>query len=731
MNMLNQDALSPAQAQSPTTLKDIFGVTALLQMIRRRFRIMAFVGAAAATVVMLLLMTRPQIFEATSQVVISPRNVQVIENQTVVGDLPRDAAAIESEIELLRSPALLTQLANAIRQAENSPEAPAPEPTTRTQDELRLGSGATDTHERDPLADQLAGQINVRRRGLTYVIDISARDVSPARAQMIANMYADVYIVSQVELRAAANARAGGWLDQRLAELREDVRAKEEAAETFRSQAGLVATGGGGSLVEQQITNVQTQVLQAQADLAERQARYQQLQQLQASGSSIETIGNALNSTTITQLRDREADIARRQSDLENRYLPTHPSVQAIRAEREDVQRQIQNEIDRISVNLANEVAVARARLQTLQASLGGVTGELRANSADSIRLRELEREADASRQVYETYLRRYEEIANQGSMNESDARLMAYARRPMAPVEPQLRISLILSIFVGLLLGIAAGVFREIFDQSVKNADDLEAQVGVPAVASVPSISNRMMRLLPPSERTPAGYLVGRPMSAFTEALRVLRTVIVYSKLDLSTRVVAITSAVPDEGKTTISVCLARVAAMSGQKAIVVDCDLRKQSLNDIIDVETEAGILHVLAGEKSWRDAVVRDPASDADVLPVATPSFTARDVFGSDAMAKLVGELRKEYDLVVLDCAPILAVAETRVVVKHADAVVVVARAGKSAVGAVRAAIAQTEGAGGNVIGVALNCVQPQWQSYADSLYFHQAKSYYTVS
>ena len=276
-----------------------------------------------------------------------------------------------------------------------------------------LGSGATDTQDRDPLADQLGSQITVRRRGLTYVIDIAARDASPARAQMIANMYADVYIISQVELRIAANARAGGWLDQRLAELREDVRAKEEAAETFRSQAGLTIAGG-GSLVEQQITNVQTQVLQAQADLAERQARYQQLQQLQASGSSIETIGNALNSTTIAALREREADIARRQSDIENRYLPTHPAVQAIRAEREDVQRQIQSEIDRISVNLANEVEVARARLQTLQASLGGVTGELRANSADSIRLRELEREADASRQVYETYLRRYEEIAHQ-----------------------------------------------------------------------------------------------------------------------------------------------------------------------------------------------------------------------------------------------------------------------------------------------------------------------------
>jgi len=206
---------------------------------------------------------------------------------------------------------------------------------------------------------------------------------------------------------------------------------------------------------------------------------------------------------------------------------------------------------------------------------------------------------------------------------------------------------------------------------------------------------------------------------------------VIVYSKLDFSVRVVAITSALPDEGKTTISVCLGRVAAMSGQKVVVVDCDLRKQSINDVIDVETDTGLLQVLAGEANWRQAIVRDPSSECDFLPVATSGFTPRDVFGSDAMTRLVADLRNHYDLVVLDCAPILAVAETRVVVKHADTTVVVARAGRSAVGAVRSAIGQVEGAGGKVLGVTLNCVLPQWQSYADSLYFYQSKSYYSVS
>jgi capsular exopolysaccharide synthesis family protein len=487
----------------------------------------------------------------------------------------------------------------------------------------------------------------------------------------------------------------------------------------------------GSSLVEQQITNIQMQVLQAQADLAEREARLRQLQDLRGSSASLETIGNAMNSETIRSLRDRDAEIARRQSDLENRYLETHPAVQAVRAERVELEAQIQREIQRISVNLANEVSVARARLQTLQNSLSEATGDLSNNSAESVRLRELEREATASREVYESYLQRYQEIADQDQLNTSDARLMNYASIPTRPSSPQLRVALALALALGLLLGVGVGIALEMFDQSVKNAEDLEARVGTPAIASIPTISRTMMRQLPPSDRHPSGYLIGRPMSAFAEALRVLRTVIVYSKLDFSVKVVAVTSALPDEGKTTISMCLARVAAMSGQRVLVVDCDLRKQSINDVVDIETDVGILQVLAGEAPWRSAIVQDPASDAHILPVAASGFTPRDVFGSDAMERLINDVRGAYDLVILDCAPILAVAETRVLVKHADTTVIVARAGRSAIGAVKTAVAQTEGAGGKVLGIALNCVLPHWQSYSDSLYFYQSKSYYSVS
>lgn len=709
MNMMNKEQHPGQQGQqtSAAGLSELFGIDAALSMMRRRLWIMAAVGAAVATAVFTFMQLSAPVYQATALVMINPRQERVISSEaSIVSQLPRDSSAIDSEIELLRSPALTTQLTDALEQIDNE-------------------AGAASDQPRG-----IGGGIAVRRRGITSVIEIAATSTDPERAPLIANTYADVYIASQVNARIDTAQRANTWLGRRLAELREDVERKESAAETFRIQAGLMAASG-TSLVESQITNIQTQVLQAEADVAAAEARYRQAQSLSNSGNSLESTASVLNSEEIQSLRSREADIARRQSDLETRYLPTHPDVQAIRSEREDMERQIRQATQRILAGLSDDVSVARARLTTLRGSLASATGELGSNSSASVRLRELEREAAASRQVYESYLQRYQEIADQDQLNSSDARLISYATEPTSPSSPRLRISLALAIAAGLLFGIGAGVAVEVLDRSVKNADELEAKTGFPAIASIPTISKRMLAQVPPGERHPAGYLVARPMSAFTEALRVLRTVIVYSKIDLASKVVAVTSALPDEGKTTLSACLARVAAMSGQRVLVVDCDLRKQSISDVLDVESEVGLLQVLAGEVPWRQAIVRDQASEAHILPVSTAGFTPRDVFGTDAMKRLINELRGHYELIILDCAPILAIAETRIVVQHADSVVIVARAGRSATGAVRSAIAQTEGAGGKVLGIALNCVLPHWQSYSDALYFYDSKSYYTAS
>jgi succinoglycan biosynthesis transport protein ExoP len=705
MNVVNKEqTLEPARSyqppsrkESPRGLADMIGLTAAKNMFRRRMWLVTIGGAVAAVVTFGAIMLQPKTYTATSLLII---------NQSAAAQ-PGQVSPLDAEVALLRSPALMNELAAALGMQTGGQETPG-------------------------LAQDLARGITIEPQAATGIIEVQARAGSAQRAQLLANTYSDVYLASQLNMSAAGAMSENSWLSRRLAELREDVQTKEDALNAYRADSGFGTPDD--VVAETPVENIAGQLAAAQGELADRESRLRQFMDMRSSGASMDAIANTVNSATINSLREREADINRRQQDLENRYLPTHPAVQAIQQERRDLDSQISREVARIQANMEGDVSRARSRVQSLQQqrrAAAPTTPVPTNNAAAQQQLRDLEQQAQEARSLYESFLERYQNSADQSQLSAPTTRLLSAAALPAHPSSPELRFALLMMLAAGLLVGIGAGLIAELFDQSVKNADDLEAKVGVAAISSIPTISKRMMRQMPPAERHPSGYLVGRPMSAFTESLRVLRTVIVYSKLDLSSKVVAVTSALPDEGKTTISMCLARVAAMSGQKVCVVDCDLRKQSINDVIDIETDVGILQVLAGEAPWRSAIVKDPNSDAHVLPIAASGFTPRDVFGSDAMGNLIEELRAHYDLVILDCAPILAVAETRIVVGRADTTVLIARAGRTAIGAMRAAVMQTEAAGGNVLGIALNYVLPRWQSYTDSLYFNESKSYYSVS
>jgi len=235
----------------------------------------------------------------------------------------------------------------------------------------------------------------------------------------------------------------------------------------------------------------------------------------------------------------------------------------------------------------------------------------------------------------------------------------------------------------------------------------------------------------LPLHRRDPADYLIEKPMSGFAEAVRVLRTSLMHARIDRKLGVLAITSAVPDEGKTTTSLCLARIAATSGQRVVMVDCDLRRRSLSELIGANARVGILDVLAGSADWREAIVEDNESGAHLLAAKSARFTPRDVFASQAMEQLVEQLRAAYDFVILDSAPVLAIAETRTIATHADLSLVVVRSDRTPAAAVKTALKELQKSGADIAGVALNYVDPKRPgrgSYGDSLYYRYARSYY---
>ncbi|MES1199323.1 MAG: AAA family ATPase [Pseudomonadota bacterium] len=719
MNIATYDPMPLARTQAAVPQDEELSLSGLVSLIRRRARIILTVGACTALAVAAYQVAQPAKYEATAQIMVDTSQDRVVGPQQQLNAVSPDAAFVDSQVAVMNSRHLAELLASALH-LNNDPQ---------WNKAARRGVNEPMT---PTVIDRVHAAIDAHRSGLTHVIEATVSAHDPGQAALMANTLVGLYQRQQFEERQQASQQAGAWLSQRLNELRTELNGKEAAAEAYRAQHGLL-TAEGATLTEQQIRDAQMAVTTAQTDFVERQARYQQVQSMIASGSSADTIAGAINSQTIRDLRAREADVARRQADLESRYSDAHPAVQNVRAERTDVERQISNEISRISASLQSEEEVARARLGSLQGHLSATQGRLMNNGTDQLQLNQLDREAAAARAVYESFLQRAHEITDQGALD-STTRLISPASPPSAPSSPKLGLSLAIAAIIGLVAGFLAGMLVHYFDDTLSSADDVEREVGLPAVASIPVMHKRALRSLPLRDRHPAGYLLQNPLSAFAEAFRVLRAAIVYSQGGRRHKIVAVTSAIPGEGKTTAALCLARVAAMSGEKVILIDCDVRRRSLNDLLDIAPRAGLLEVISGQEHWRNVIGRDEGAGTHVLPLSVTDTPLRDVFGSPAMKRLMDELAAEYDLVVLDCAPVLAVAETRALVALSDMVILMSRWRKTRSPALASAIAQIEATGASVTGIALNCIDPKAPgrySHGDSLYYvDAAKGYYSA-
>jgi capsular exopolysaccharide synthesis family protein len=694
---------------------DSFGLRDMLRTLRRRRLLVGGICAAVTLLGAAYAFLREPVYEATALLMMRPNEPQVATTEGQKQQVP-DNGYVQSQVEVLRSPALAQQLVDRLHLA----------------DDPHWGAGRGDAR-RTAAVRKVSNAIGIQRRDGTYVIEVRARSHDPEQAAQMANDLVNVYYLSREQARVEYAAQTSNWLSGRLDELRSEVQRREDEVEQYRAQHGLL-TVDGSMLAEQQLRDAEASVVAARADLAERLARERQVRAAVSGGRSAETLAGALSSDTMTQLRTRQADVTRRLAEYNERYGELHPSVRNAEAERDDINRQIQAEVSRLAQNLDDEADIASARVATLQGHLSSVRGQLVGNNAQQVRLRELERNAQAARAVYENFLLRYHEVSDGVAGLGGDAQIIASASAPTDPVSRAPLVIIFLAAILGLAAGALAAFLVEQFTTTLQSADEVERKLGVPILTSVPQLASGSFHRLTSTERHPAGYLVAKPMSAFAESMRMLRARITHAGVADGVKAVAVTSALAAEGKSSIALSLARVTALSGRKAILVDCDLRRRSLNHMLCIEPRAGITQVLRGQTPWREATGSDEFSGAHILPAAAEEFTSEDLFGTPAMRDLVRELSGVYDLVLLDCAPVLTLAEVRDLAAMADGVVLVARRNSTEVAALQTAVHELKAVNAEILGVAFNGVDmraPGRLSYADPLYFSHAEKYKYVA
>lgn len=683
-------------------------------------------------------------YTAEALVLIDPQRTQVMDVESVMSGLGSDTSTIQSQVAILQSRAIARRVAekeNLIEDPEFNSSLSAPSAfrfvdpyywfagsKTAT---LAIDKDAAYEARMNSIVGRLVRSTEVSRIGLTYILAIKFTSIDKTKAARIANEIANVYIVDQLEAKFEATRQANEWLANRLADLRTQVEISERAVEIYRSENGLQSSGKAGVTInQQQLSELNAQLILAKTSLAEKQAKYQRAKQILSSGGSIESVVDVLQSTTISNLRAKEAELARQQAELSSKYGERHPAIVNTQAQRRDVERQIGAEVRRIVGSIQNEAAIAETRVASLQDSLNELQGTSGANDQASVRLNELEREAQANRTVYESFLNRYKETSQQQDIQTADARVLSKASIPNSASFPRRGIAVGVALILSIVIGVVIALLLEQLDNGIRTGIDVERILGLTHFVSIPEI---------PKDRgsggrrlAPADYLLAKPLSAFSESLRSLRSALSLSNVDSPPKVILFTSALPNEGKTTTAVCFARASAQAGLRTILIDCDLRHPSVNKTLGhVNADQGLVDVLAGLASLEDVIIVDEQSQLHHIPIATGSSNPSDILGSVQMQNLIARLRQDYDFVILDSAPVLPVSDSRVLSRIVDKTVFVVLWNETPRDASINAVKSLQAASADIAGVVLTIVDTNKQArygFGDGGYYYKRYSRY---
>lgn len=686
----------------------IYTASDILGTLRRRVRLVTSASLVVFALIALVIMQLTPKYDGEAVIILEARTAQIANIQDVMPALPTDnpalhAAVIRSELDVLMSRPLARRVITELGLA-NKPEF---NPVLRTgpgwfgglffwMDEqgqmqveeaiaaflkqLKPGSDAADEHDPDPLSpviDAYLEHLRVRNDGKSLTFRLSFRSKDPDLAARVVNAHARAYLDSQIALKVDATQQANRWLSQKVEALRGQVTESERAVQAYRVQHKLNRMPGkdaASSIYAQQLAEMNAQLVAASADRAQAEAKLAQVKDLLRSGASAESVPEVLNSSTIQRLREQEAQLMRMEAEIAERYMDNHPPLLNVRAQLRGLRRQINHEIQNIVRSLSNDVEIARTRERVVEKNVEQLRASLSNVDMAEVKLWELEREASARRELLQTFLARLEETSAGSPHERADARVASWADVPDSPSFPRRKLLLAAGFVFSLLVGAGLALVVDRSDSRVRSSDEVESLTDVPTFGLVPVVENTWRRKM-----TAARAVIDDPMSSYAEAIRSVRTALTFSDPGTPPVSIVVTSALPQEGKTTLAASLARSSALAGRKTILVDCDLRRPGVAALLRQPTVSNIVDVLTGKMRLEDVIHRDDATGLDFVAAPSNVWNSTDLLGSPQFAELLRNLENTYERVYIDTPPILAVSDALAVAQSADALLFAVRWG----------------------------------------------------
>jgi len=689
-------------------------------------------------------------YTATTQLLIGINSAKVVDIQEVMtGNLNGDSAVI-GEMEVIKSRELARKIIEHLQLdqyeefnpklkkpgflAQLNPKNWIPDNWKESMGFEEVKTGSDDEKEEarlTNLTNTFLSKLTVSQIKRSQVINIAVESEDPKLAAKIANEVADKYIVGQLQAKFDATKKATDWLNDQLGELKEKLESSERAVENYRKSHDLVEVSKGTGLTQQQLSEINSQLIIARAQRAEAEAKYQQVESILRSGREIDSVSEVLNSSLIATLRSQESEVQRKYSEMLVEYGARHPRMIQMQAELTDVKNKIDSEVKKIAAGLRHSLDVAHAREDSLSTSLKQMETKTSGNNQAEVDLHALEREATANKALFETFLGRFKETASTQGIEQADARVISFAEVPLLASFPKKNLMISVSIIGALFFGVFLIFVLEMLHPGIRSPEQVQELFNMATLGIVPKVVDIKV--------APHQYLLDKPHSSLAEAINTLRISLSLLNPDTDVKTVLVTSSVPGEGKSTLCSLLARHSAAAGKKVVLIDCDLRRPTIGKIFNIDkTTLGLTDLLMNhDLSINDLLVNDPATGMKILTRGHSAFVnPSDLFASHRMKSIIDNLYKDYDLIILDSAPIMAVPDTRIIAKLADKTLFVLNWDDTPKKVVASALSiLNKDDKSNVAGIVLqkvNLEQYGRYGYGDSGYYYsygRYKEYYT--
>ena len=729
-------AETPAPGPDYASLEELFKI--FTGFLHRQYPVIVVAFLLTVALTAIYLFTTPPSFTAFAKLLIDTRKVQLFQQQSVLGDAPPDTLLVDSQVEVLQSENVALAVIKDLHLTKD-PQFLWPKVGLFSaikgsvlglvDSVLRLFQSSS-TSTSDPefaltraAVERFQSQLIITRAGLTYIISVGFRAQDAQQAAKIANAVVDAYIADQMEAKYQAALRAGTWMQDRIKELRVQATNAERAVEDFKTKNNIVAASG-RLMNEQQLSELNTSLIQARALTAETKAKLDRIDEILRTGVEVPdaTVTDSLKSEVINKLRSQYLDFSRQAAELSAKYGARHLAVVDLRARMQEIRKVIIDELNRIAQTYRSDYEIAKAREESISKSLTEIVSVSQTTNQAQIMLRDLESRAQSSRQLHDSFLQRYMETVQQQSFPISEARVITRATPPLRPSSPRTLLVLLVGATGGVIAGFGLGLLRDIRDQVFRTSDQVSSILHTDCIAMLPKVKGQVTsRSRQP--RTDYGGLEHRiikrdqslfwavidsPLSRFAESIRAIKIAADLHRSVKGSKVLAFTASLPNEGKSTAAMALAQSIASVGGRVLLLDADLRNPGLTRKLIPEAKVGLLEVLANEVKIEDALCVDPDTRLVFLPAVVNERMAHSsqVLACESTRILFERLRQAYEYIIVDLPPLAPVVDVRAMTHLIDSFVFVIEWGRTKIDVVEHALRMAPGVYDNLLGVVLN-------------------------